>query len=123
MSDAKRRGVRTILQMLLALLTGGGLYGVLKVFGLELDTDQYTILSGALLPVVTVVMNALEDKGTIPAVLKAPASDGVDPVPDVSTDLPEDGPDEIADLDAGMSAESYATTPSQVPLDLRRKRR
>jgi hypothetical protein len=81
MKDSTRRGLRTALQLVLSLATTGGLQGILALLGHALTAEQYAALTGALLPFVTVAVNSLEDAGTIPAVLKAPASDGQDPVP------------------------------------------
>lgn len=77
MSDSLRRGLRTLLDALLAVLAAG----VIDAYLVGLDPTQRTALAVALTGVISVVKNALEDRGTIPAVLKAPASDGADPVP------------------------------------------
>lgn len=81
MSDATRRGLRTALQLLASLLTSGGVLGVLALFGVDVSAEQWAAISAVLLPFVTVVQNALEDADKIPALLKAPASNGADPVP------------------------------------------
>lgn len=81
MSDATRRGLRTALQLAASLLASGGIVGVLKLCGVEVTAEAWAAISGVLLPFVTVLQNSLEDADTIPALLKAPASDGADPVP------------------------------------------
>jgi hypothetical protein len=81
MSDAKRRGLRTALQTLVTLVGNGALFGLLHVLGVPVTAEQYAAASAVLLPFVTAGLNALEDRGTIRAVLKAPASDGAEPVP------------------------------------------
>ena len=78
MSDSLRRGVRTLLDALLALLAAG----LIDNFLVNLDQTQRASLAVALTGVISVVKNELEDRGTIPALLKSPASDGVNPVPD-----------------------------------------
>lgn len=85
MSDAKRRGLRTGLQLLATLLGNGALFGLLVLLGVPVTTEQFAAVTAVLLPVVTALLNALEDQGTIPAVWKAPASDGENPVPDHAT--------------------------------------
>jgi hypothetical protein len=82
MKDSTRRGIRTALQLVVTLLTTGGIQGLLALFGLTMSPEQYAVVTGALLPVVTAVLNGLEDSGKIPAVLKAPANDGASPLPD-----------------------------------------
>lgn len=80
MKDSTRRGLRTALQLLVTLLTTGGIQGLLVLLGVGLTAEQYAALSAVLLPVVSAVLNELEDNGTIPAPLKAP-SFGADPEP------------------------------------------
>lgn len=78
MSDSLRRGLRTLLDALLAVLAAG----VVDAYLVDMDPTQRGALAVALTGVISVIKNALEDSGKIPAVLKAPASDGADPVPD-----------------------------------------
>lgn len=84
MSDSTRRGLRTALQLLVSLLTSGGIVGVLALAGVEVTTEAFAAISGVLLPFVTTLLNALEDNNTIPALLKAPASNGANPVAPIS---------------------------------------
>ncbi len=79
MSDAIRRGIRTVLAVLAAGAAG---LGVLVVVGV-LTADEaaaagavMTFLSG----VITAGWNALEDRGTVPSVLKSAASSGANPI-------------------------------------------
>lgn len=84
MSDALRRGLRTALQLVVTLLGNGALFGLLVVLEVPVTLEQFGAVSAVLLPIVTAGLNALEDRGTIPAVLKAPASPGAHPVPEVT---------------------------------------
>jgi hypothetical protein len=77
-SDPIRRAVRTLLQ----LIAGGGL----SVFTTEVlaDVDDPTAKAALALFfafVVSWAQNELEDRGTVPALLKATASSGENPVP------------------------------------------
>ena len=81
MTDALRRSLRTLAQALIALAAG------VPTIAAAFDLDAVLVAKvGAVLAVATAVItaavNGLEDRGTIPALLKAPASDGADPVPD-----------------------------------------
>lgn len=78
MSDAARRGIRTLLDALLAVLAAG----VVDAYLLNLDATQRATLVVALTGVISAVKNALEDRGAIPALLKAPASSGAHPLPE-----------------------------------------
>lgn len=87
-SDSTRRALRTGLDAVLALVAAVGAALVVPGFGDVLDgmtgagaTATIGGIVAALTVFLTKLRNALEDRGTIPAVLKAPASDGVDPVP------------------------------------------
>jgi hypothetical protein len=82
MTDAKRRGLRTAMQLVVTLGGNGALFGLLAVLGADVTLEQYGAVTAVLLPVVTAALNGMEDSGTIPALLKAPASPGVNPVPD-----------------------------------------
>jgi hypothetical protein len=80
MNDSTRRAIRTVLDVVPAILA------VLVVAVPLLDLDAETVAKvGALVGAVTValakVRNALEDSGAIPALLKAPPSPGADPMP------------------------------------------
>lgn len=85
MSDALRRAIRGIVQMGLA----EALLRLLMAFGVALTEDQHVAILGALTPLVTLVQNLLEDNTGMPALLKGPASEGQNPVPDDAG--PKDG--------------------------------
>lgn len=78
LNDSWRRGLRTAYQLVVSLVA------VLPTLAL-LDWGDDTGKALATLmvwgAVFTKLINALEDKGLIPAFLKAPASDGANPVP------------------------------------------
>lgn len=89
MTDSTRRSIRTGIDLLLSVL--GALAAMLLVPGFAEVLDGMTaagatatigIVVAALAVFLTKLRNALEDRGSIPAVLKAPASDGADPTPD-----------------------------------------
>lgn len=89
MNDSTRRGLRTAIDFLPAVLlacaacfadpdfrnalTDLGLGGLIPIF-------SAVVL--VLLTLISKIKNALEDAGKIPALLKAPASQGENPVPD-----------------------------------------
>lgn len=88
-NDSTRRSLRTGIDAILTVLTAT--IAMLLFPGLAELVDSWTaagttaaagIVCGALLLFFTKVRNALEDRGKIPALLKAPASSGADPVPD-----------------------------------------
>lgn len=81
MSDALRRGIRSALWGVLAM--AGAVPTLAAAFNLPASqVAKVTAVFTAMAAVLTAVMNAAEDHGTIPAVLKAPASSGENPVPD-----------------------------------------
>ena len=86
MNDATRRAIRTALQSIVGALGAG----VLNLVFTGINPGWLAVAAVVLTTVFTQIQNALEDSGTIPALLKAPASDGVDPIPDVD---PDDAPD------------------------------
>lgn len=95
MSDALRRGLRSFLQVFIgAFLATNGLAAIGQDGAI--DATDIALLTKAVVSAATAgfvallvwAQNALEDKGAIPAVLKAPASSGVDPIPDPG---PDDG--------------------------------
>lgn len=88
MNDSTRRGIRTALQLVVTLLTNGAVFGLLVLFGVEVTVEGFTVVAAVLLPIVTTLLNGLEDKGSIPALLKAPASSGADPMPDATAGGP-----------------------------------
>lgn len=80
MKDSTRRALRTLAHGVIA-----GLIAV-PVMAAALPTPDGRIGAivatvVAICAAVTKVVNALEDAGAIPALFKAPASDGADPVP------------------------------------------
>lgn len=79
MSDATRRGLRTALQLVVTLAGSGAFVGLLNAWGVGVTTEQWAAASGVALPFVTAAVNALEDRGSIPALFKAPASPGDTP--------------------------------------------
>lgn len=80
MSDAIRRALRTFLWGLVAL--AGGVPAIAAAFDLEAATvAKVTAVFTVAVAVVTAIVNAAEDKGYLPALLKAPPSPGVNPVP------------------------------------------
>lgn len=78
MSDAQRRAVRTFVQVGLvqALLA---LYNAFAPT--DLTVEQTTAITLVATPVVGFIQNWLEDNTSAPALLKAPASRGENPVP------------------------------------------
>lgn len=86
MTDPVRRAIRGWLQTFLGSLITSG---VLSSFEAEGVVD-WAILKKALISaivagvvaVITLVQNLLEDTTSFPALLKAPASEGVNPIPD-----------------------------------------
>ncbi|MDP9472118.1 MAG: hypothetical protein M3Q71_15860 [Chloroflexota bacterium] len=76
MNDASRRALRTLAQFVVA----GGFTAMVDAYIVGLDTgEKATVLAVAQL-VVTFAQNYLEDLGSIPAIGKAKASDGAEPV-------------------------------------------
>lgn len=79
MSDATRRGLRTLVQA----STVGALIALAQVFGwIKWTPEQVGAVMALATPLVAFVQNFLEDTGVIPAVGKAPASAGAHPVPE-----------------------------------------
>jgi hypothetical protein len=80
MSDALRRGIRTLIQVLLAAAAGLSLLVSADV----LSTGQATkagAVCAFVAAIVSVVQNTLEDNTSFPALLKGPASSGEHPAP------------------------------------------
>lgn len=80
MTDSTRRALRVLAHGLVAFVIA------VPVMAAALPTPAGRIADVAaavvaLCAVAAKVINALEDAGLIPAVLKAPASDGADPIP------------------------------------------
>lgn len=84
MSDALRRAVRTFVQAFLGSLLTSGILSSFETAGVvdwaALKKVAISAAAGAIIALLTFVQNALEDNGTIPAVLKATASSGANPV-------------------------------------------
>ena len=81
MSDAVRRGIRSALWGILAM--SGAVPALAAAFDLPATTvAKVTAIFTAAAAVLTAVINAAEDHGLVPALLKAPASSGENPVPD-----------------------------------------
>lgn len=78
MNDATRRALRTVLQ----LIASGALTALVAAIVDGMDTKSTAIVLATWQVIVTFAQNALEDAGAIPALLKAPASSGENPVPD-----------------------------------------
>lgn len=86
-TDSTRRALRTGIDAILAVLASFAAVLVFPGLGDAIgvsspDMVRAGVVVGALVLFFTKVRNALEDKGTIPAVLKAPPSPGANPVPD-----------------------------------------
>lgn len=81
LSDALRRGLRSALWMTLAM--AGAVPALAAAFNLPAgQVAKITAVFTATAAVLTAVVNAAEDKGLVPALLKAPASSGENPIPD-----------------------------------------
>jgi hypothetical protein len=76
-NDATRRSLRTFLQVGVV----EGVLQLLEAFGLALTADQHAAIIVVATPLLTLAMNLLEDNTNMPAVLKAPASEGQNPAP------------------------------------------
>jgi hypothetical protein len=92
MTDALRRAIRTFIQAFLgSIISSGVLSAVATTGAVDLSNLQKVGAAGlaaGLIALVSFAQNALEDGGQIPALLKAPASDGADPVPDPEPEPP-----------------------------------
>lgn len=81
MTDSTRRAIRTALDLIPAILAA--LLVLVPVLGLDAETvAKAGAVIGAITLALAKIRNALEDAGLIPALLKAPASGGANPVPD-----------------------------------------
>lgn len=85
MPDYLRRAIRTFIQSFCGAIISSGVLSAAATAGV-VDWSVVTkiliaALAGGVTGLLTLGMNALEDNGSIPAVLKAPASEGVNPVP------------------------------------------
>jgi hypothetical protein len=77
-NDASRRSVRTLLQIGVV----EGILQLLTAFGLQLTEEQHAAILVVATPLVTALQCYLEDTTKLPALLKAPASEGQNPVPE-----------------------------------------
>ncbi|HEX6537490.1 MAG TPA: hypothetical protein VF041_23110 [Gemmatimonadaceae bacterium] len=78
--DWLRRAIRTLAQVAVV----EAVIQVLLAFGVPITPVQHTAILGLATPVVSAIQNALEDKGVVPALGKAPAPDGERPVPPIT---------------------------------------
>jgi hypothetical protein len=86
MSDALRRALRTFIQAFVGNIVANGVLSAASAAGV-VDWSLLTkmLISAAaagMIALLTFTQNALEDHTALPALLKAPASEGVNPVPD-----------------------------------------
>ncbi len=80
MNDSTRRALRTILDLVPGVLAA--LLVLVPVLGLDPEAvAKVGVTVGAITVALAKIRNACEDAGLIPALLKAPASDGADPIP------------------------------------------
>lgn len=86
MSDALRRALRTFVQAFLGSVLTSGLLSAINETGVvdwsAIKKVAVSAAAAALIALLTFVVNALEDKGVMPALIKAPASGGADPIPE-----------------------------------------
>jgi hypothetical protein len=79
MNDPTRRAIRTLVQV-------GLVQGVLQLWNAfaptKLTVDQAAAITLVATPLVGFIQNMLEDSAGMPALLKAPASSGQNPVPE-----------------------------------------
>lgn len=79
MSDAQRRAIRGVIQIGLVQ----AFIALYQAFAaVKLTADQVQAITGVFTPLVMFAQNWLEDNTGLPALLKAPASPGVNPEPD-----------------------------------------
>ena len=78
MNDPARRALRTLFQFIAA----GGLTALVDEITAGLTGSAVAAVFALAALVVTYAQNELEDRGTIPAFGKAPASSGENPIPD-----------------------------------------
>lgn len=86
LSDSTRRSIRSLFDLIPAVL--GAMLILVPVLDLSAATTaKIGATVAAISLALTKIRNGLEDAGLIPALLKAPASNGADPVPDPTTSL------------------------------------
>jgi hypothetical protein len=81
MSDAQRRGLRTLIQAVPAAVLVSG-WNLFAPSNLQLNPAQLAFVVAIVTALLTFGQNWLEDNTSVPALLKAPASRGENPVPD-----------------------------------------
>ena len=83
MNDATRRALRTLVQTIVAFVLAGGLAEVVNAYADEwaIHGANRMLLTAALTVVVSWAQNAAEDRGVLPALLKAPAPPAATPAP------------------------------------------
>lgn len=84
MSDPQRRSLRAFLQI-------GFVQALIQLWNafaeVDLTAEQVTAITIVVTPLLVLGQNMLEDVGAIPALVKAPASSGVHPLPAVADEL------------------------------------
>lgn len=81
MTDAVRRSLRTLIWLCAAAVPA--VPGLAAAFSLDAVLVGKIVAAFTFAGVIaTGIVNGLEDRGTIPALLKAPPSAGANPVPD-----------------------------------------
>jgi hypothetical protein len=92
MSDAVRRSLRTFVQAFLGSIITSGVLSATQESGVvdwsALKKVAVSALAAAVIALLTFVQNSLEDHTTVPALLKAPASEGLNPEPDPEPPAP-----------------------------------
>lgn len=78
MNDATRRAIRSFIQIGIV----EGTLRLLEAFDVPLTGNQHQAIILFCTPFLALLQNLLEDKTSFPALLKAPPSGGVNPVPD-----------------------------------------
>ena len=95
MSDAIRRAVRTFVQAFLGALLTSGVFSAIQedavVDWSALKKVGISAAAAGIIALLSFVQNALEDHTNMPALLKAEASSGVNPVPDPGPQRDERG--------------------------------
>jgi hypothetical protein len=90
MSDAFRRALRTFIQAFLGSLLASGILSGIAADGVVdlaiFEKAGVSALAAGVIAVLTWAQNALEDAAYIPSLLKAPASDGANPIPEPEPD-------------------------------------
>lgn len=85
MSDALRRALRTFLWAFLGSIITNGVLSTIQTEGIVdwsvLRKAAVSAAAAGVIALLTWIVNALEDNGVVPALLKAPPSPGANPVP------------------------------------------